>query len=76
MIRASSNPGDFVLDPFVGSGTTCRVAGVLGRRWLGIDVNPDYIALARRRLASPFQGFDSVDPRVGRTPRDQPKGAG
>jgi len=71
LVRASSNPGDLVVDPFVGSGTTARVARVLGRRTVGIDVNPDYVAMAERRLAAPFGGFDSRDPRADRTPRDQ-----
>lgn len=72
MIKASSNPGDLVLDPFVGSGTTCRVAQALGRRYLGIDINPAYIAMSQRRLATPFVGFDSVDPRAGRVPQNLP----
>lgn len=72
MIRASSNPGDRVLDPFAGSGTTCRVAQALGRRWIGIEINPAYVALIERRLAAPFTGFDSLDPRIRRTPRDLP----
>jgi DNA modification methylase len=72
MIEASSNPGDLVLDPFVGSGTTCRVAQVLGRRYLGIDINPAYIAMSQRRLEMPFAGFDSVDPRAGRVPQNLP----
>lgn len=76
IVRASSNPGDLVLDPFVGSGTTARVAQALGRRCIGIDVNPAYIAAAERRLAAPFVGFDSVDPRLERTPRDLPATAG
>jgi len=46
IIRACSNSGDVVLDPFVGSGTTCAVALRLGRRCLGIDLNPAYVALA------------------------------
>ena len=37
MVRASSNPGDLVLDPFLGSGTTCAVAHKLGRRWVGLE---------------------------------------
>jgi len=73
IIRASSNPGDLVLDPFVGSGTTCRVAAVLERQWIGIDINPDYIAMTKKRVESTFDGFDSVDPRLSRTPRDLPK---
>ncbi len=72
IIRASSNPGDVVLDPFVGSGTTCKVAAVLGRQWIGIDVNPEYIEMSRRRIARPFVRFDSIDPRTKRTPRDLP----
>lgn len=73
IIRASSKPDDVVLDPFVGSGTTCRVASVLERQWIGIDINPDYIAMTKKRLESAFNGFDSVDPRLHRTPRDLPK---
>jgi site-specific DNA-methyltransferase (adenine-specific) len=71
MIRASSNPGDVVLDPFVGSGTTCKVARSLGRHWIGIDTNPDYISISEKRIAhSDSTLFDSVDPRATRTPLD------
>ncbi|PJF41212.1 MAG: restriction endonuclease [Phototrophicales bacterium] len=73
MIRASSNPDDMVLDPFVGSGTTCRVAQVLDRQWIGIDINPDFIAMSEARLAKPFQEFDSFDPRINRTPQNLPQ---
>ena len=72
IIRASSDPGDLVLDPFVGSGTTCRVASVLDRHWIGVDINPDYIAASRHRIGEPFERFDSTDPRLQRTPRDLP----
>ncbi len=72
MIRASSNPGDMVFDPFVGSGTTCRVAKALNRPWIGIDINPDYIAMSQKRIAAIFDGFDSFDPRVQRVPKDLP----
>lgn len=43
-------PGGTVLDPFVGSGTTCKVARDHGRHSIGIDLNADYLALAARRL--------------------------
>jgi site-specific DNA-methyltransferase (adenine-specific) len=76
IIQASSMPGDLVLDPFVGSGTTCRVAAILERQWIGIDINPDYVEITRKRLESGFDGFDSVDPRIKRTPRDLPKAKG
>ncbi len=73
IIRASSNEGDLVLDPFVGSGTTCRVADVLKRRWLGIDINPEYIAMSQARLGLTFEQFDSIDLRTQRSPKNSPK---
>ncbi len=42
IIEACSNPGDLVLDPFAGSGTTCKLALALGRRCLGIELKPEY----------------------------------
>jgi DNA modification methylase len=50
IIEACSNPGDLVLDPFAGSGTTCSVALSLGRRCLGIELNPKYAAQAKRSI--------------------------
>lgn len=50
IIRASSNEGDLVLDPFAGSGTTLAVAKKLGRRFLGFEVSADYTERARARL--------------------------
>lgn len=50
LILASSNPGDFVLDPFLGSGTTSVVAKKLGRQYLGIELDAEYALLAERRL--------------------------
>ena len=47
---ASSNHGDVVLDPFMGSGTTAVVAQRLGRRWVGIENNPVYVEAAIERL--------------------------
>jgi site-specific DNA-methyltransferase (adenine-specific) len=48
---AAHEPG-LVLDPFMGSGTTALTARRLGRDWLGIELNPDYIALAQQRLSA------------------------
>ena len=70
MVLASSNPGDAVLDPFCGSGTTLRVCQQTGRRCLGIEINPEYVELSKKRLSEPFHGFDSVDPRATRLPYD------
>ncbi|WP_368861216.1 site-specific DNA-methyltransferase [Frankia sp. AgB32] len=54
-------PGGVVLDPFSGSGTTGMVAGQLGRRYIGIDLNPDYhqLALRTRLRDRPLPGIDS-----------------
>jgi site-specific DNA-methyltransferase (adenine-specific) len=52
LILASSAPGDLVLDPFVGSGTTAVVAARLHRRWLAGDADPRYVGLTRQRLAA------------------------
>ncbi len=49
-IKAGSKPGDTVLDPFGGSGTTASVATGLGRNAIYIDLNPDYLELARNRI--------------------------
>ena len=51
LITASSKPGDVVLDPFFGTGTTGAVAKRLGRHFVGVERDPDYIAAAERRLA-------------------------
>ncbi len=51
LIQLYTFAGEIVLDPFAGSGTTCLAAAHLGRHFVGYDTNPDYIALARRRLS-------------------------
>lgn len=50
-ILSWSNPGDLVLDPFVGSGTTAKMAKEFGRHWIGIDISAEYCKLAERRVA-------------------------
>jgi len=70
MVLASSDENDLVVDPFSGSGTTLRVCQQLGRRAIGIEINPDYIAMTKDRLNAKFTGFDSVDPRMERVPMD------
>lgn len=49
-ILSWSNEGDVVLDPFMGSGTTGIVANKLGRHYVGIELNPEYVEMARRRI--------------------------
>lgn len=70
MVLASSNSGDWVLDPFSGSGTTLRVCQQLQRNGVGIEINPDYVTMTQKRLATEFNGFDSIDPRMERIPFD------
>ncbi|MDE4918599.1 DNA-methyltransferase [Cupriavidus metallidurans] len=52
-VLAGSRPGDIVFDPFMGSGTVASVAQRLGRRWLGAELNPEYIALQDERTRQP-----------------------
>lgn len=61
VIRCSSNPGDLVLDPFLGSGTTCTVARALGRRSIGIEFNP-------KNAASAFERIEKGAVRIGEAP--------
>jgi len=50
IITASSNPGDVVLDPFFGTGTTGAIAKKLGRNWIGIERDKKYVSLAQKRI--------------------------
>ncbi len=50
IVRSSSEKGDLILDPFLGSGTTAVVALKLQRHWLGIENSPEYVALSNNRL--------------------------
>ena len=55
-ILSWSNPGDLVFDPMCGAGTTCKMAKVTGRRWLGVDISEKYVAIAKRRIAETDPG--------------------
>ena len=57
VIMSSSDPGDMVLDPFCGCGTTIHAAQKLGRQWVGIDVTHLAISLIERRLKDAFHGI-------------------
>ncbi len=67
-IKASTRPGDIVLDPFAGSCTTCAVAKALGRNYIGIEANPDYIILGEARIRT--FSFKPVKPTL-RVPKEQ-----
>jgi len=61
IILMSTDPGDIVLDPFLGTGTTAIAAKALGRNFIGIEIDPDYIKIAQQKLAetrdSKLNGF-------------------
>lgn len=59
-ILAGSKPGDVVLDPFNGAGTTGLVALKHGRRYIGIDLNPEYIEITEKRLAGHVKDEETV----------------
>jgi site-specific DNA-methyltransferase (adenine-specific) len=67
IINTSSNPGDVVLDPFCGCGTTVHAAQKLDRQWIGIDVTHLAIGLIEGRLRSAFEGIEFTTHGV---PRD------
>ena len=50
-IKAGTKKGDVVLDPFMGSGTTAYVAQELSRKWIGIELNPEYVKIIKERTA-------------------------
>ena len=58
LIRAHSNEGDMVLDPFLGSGTTCVIAERLMRDSIGLELKPEYIEMANKRMRK--NGLESV----------------
>lgn len=68
-ILSWSNPGDIVLDPMVGSGTTAKMAYQLHRHYLGFDISQEYVDLARRRVAM----ADMPLPLVENDPMESPE---
>ena len=50
IILATTNENDIVLDPFMGSGTTCATAKKLKRKWIGIEINPVFYNISKRRI--------------------------
>jgi site-specific DNA-methyltransferase (adenine-specific) len=72
IVQASSNPGDLVLDPFCGCGTTIAAAQKLGRQWIGIDITHLAIALQKYRLKDSFGLVEKKDYVVKGEPEDLP----
>ena len=72
VLLACTNPGDVVLDPFFGTGTTGAVARRLGRRWIGIEREKRYVKVARERIASTLPLDESAMKTVA-SKRSQPR---
>jgi modification methylase len=72
ILLACTKPGDVVLDPFFGTGTTGAVARRLGRRWLGIEREAAYVKVARERIASTLPLDESAMGVMAET-RSQPR---
>ena len=64
IIKASSNEGDIVLDPFAGCATACVAAEKLGRQWIGIDLSQVAYTLVQERLAREVQVGSKESPRL------------
>ncbi len=82
IIRACSHPGEVVLDPFAGSGTTLAVAKKLGRHWIGFELSEEYAAQGRKRVQQSREGqpLDGAPEPLVSAPRTPPaendKGSG
>ena len=72
VILASTKPGDIILDPFVGSGTTAAAARELGRNFIGIDREESYVSAARERVAG-ITPIDLADIEVSAPKRAEPR---
>lgn len=73
ILLSSTRSGDVVLDPFLGSGTSAVVARKLHRHWIGIERNPDYVEIARRRIAAVDPGPFSESIYVFPSRQDRPR---
>jgi modification methylase len=72
VLLACTNPGDVVLDPFFGTGTTGAVARRLGRNWIGIEREAKYVKVAKARIASTL-ALDESAMKTMASKRSQPK---
>lgn len=64
VIKLYTEPGDLVLDPFLGSGTTAQAAKKLGRKYIGIELDPKYHKLACRNISRPLEAMGNALPNL------------
>jgi DNA modification methylase len=65
LVSALSEPGELILDCMCGSGSTCVAAKKLGRRFIGIDISPEYCEIARKRLLAVETGVSVKEADMG-----------
>ena len=65
LLERCSSENNLILDPFCGSGTTCVAAKMLGRRYIGIDISPEYCKIAEERLRAVDTGVPVKEARAG-----------
>lgn len=73
ILMSSTNPGDVVLDPFFGTGTTGVVAKKLRRRWVGIEKDPHYAGIARERIERTPPADEDLELFYNHNPRREPR---
>lgn len=72
IIVGATNPGDLILDPFFGTGTTGAVAKKLGRKYIGIERETEYVKIAEERLAN-ISAYDVQSLEVAQSKRSEPR---
>ena len=70
-IKSWSNEGDIVLDPFMGSGTTAKMAETLDRKWIGFEVSEEYVNIAYKRIGQIDKRYYSKLPEEERPAQQQ-----
>lgn len=72
LIEIHSKPNDIILDPFLGSGTTAVACKELGRRFIGIEINPDYCQIAQKRVDNTYEQYELISTDMTTEEDEQP----